>query len=282
MTQWPGAFALGHLVLQNIREGGHPAGEMRPFVGISCCLNNHGPSALPNHAASDFCVNAADRMAGAVPVLIPALGAAADIDNLLCRLDGILLTGSRSHIDPTQYGCQPNEADAPRDTARDATTLPLIRAAIARGIPVLAICRGLQELNVALGGSLHQCLKSLPGRLDHSAPVSDDIRVRAAKAHGVTLRQGGLLHQLARAATIEVNSLHHQGIDRLAPGLAVEATAPDGTIEAVRLVHGRGFALGLQWHPEFDACTDAVSQRIFEVFGDAMREQARPAVWAAD
>jgi len=255
---------------------------MRPFVGISCCLNACGPAGLPAHGASDFCVNATDRMAGAVPVLIPALGAAADIENLLGRLDGILLTGSRSHIDPGQYGCQPQDAAAPRDMARDATTLPLIRAAIARGIPVLAICRGLQELNVALGGSLHQCLKSLPGRLDHSAPVSDDIRVRAAKAHPVRLEPGGILHHLAGAAEIAVNSLHHQGIDRLAPGLAVEAVAPDGTIEAVRWVRGGGFALGVQWHPEFDACHDHVSRRIFEVFGEALRAQASPMALAAD
>lgn len=255
---------------------------MRPFVGISCCLQACGPSGLPAHGASAYCVSAIDRISGAVPVLIPALGAAADINNLLARLDGILLTGSRSHIDPSQYGSQPAEADAPRDAARDATTLPLIRAAIARGIPVLAICRGLQELNVALGGSLHQCLKSLPGRLDHSAPHTEDLRTRAAKAHPVRLTQGGLLHRLAASPAVEVNSLHHQGIDRLAPGLAIEAEAPDGTIEAVRWERGPGFALGVQWHPEFDAGEDQLSQAIFARFGEALQASAQTARLAAD
>jgi putative glutamine amidotransferase len=251
---------------------------MRPLVGLSCCIKSFGPNTLPNHAASDACARAAARLVDAVPVLLPALGEAADIETLLDRLDGILLTGSRSNVNPSHYGGAPHAEGTPEDGARDATTLPLIRAAIARGTPVLAICRGLQELNVALGGTLHQRLTDLPGRLDHSAPQTDDLERKFAKAHAVRLTEGGLLHQLAGTRDIMVNSLHNQGIDRLAPGLAVDAVAPDGTIEAVRLQHPRGWALGVQWHPEFDCATDAVSASIFSAFGQACRDHLAPAM----
>ncbi len=246
---------------------------MRRFVGISCCIKSFGPNTLPNHAAPDACVRAASDLAGAVPVLLPALGDAADIPALLTRLDGIMLTGSRSMISPSHYGGPPHHPDIPEDRARDSTTLPLIRAAIARGIPVLAICRGFQELNVALGGSLHQRLTDLPGRMNHAPTHDECLERRFAKAHSVHLTPGGLLHGLAGADAAVVNSVHYQGIDRLAPNLTVEAVAPDNTIEAVRLKHGRGFALGVQWHPETDWPNDVLSRRIFEVFGEALAGQ---------
>ena len=169
------------------------------------------------------------------------------------------------------YGGPPHADGTPEDDARDATTLPLIRAALARGVPVLAICRGLQELNVALGGTLHQRLQDMPGRLDHSAPETGTLADKIAKAHEVHLTPGGMLHQLAAARHVMVNSLHNQGIDRLGAGLVVEASAPDGTIEAVRAVAAPGLALGVQWHPEFDCGEDGFSARIFEAFGEAMR-----------
>jgi putative glutamine amidotransferase len=243
---------------------------MRRFVGISCCIKSFGPNTLPNHAAPDACVHAAAELAGAVPVLVPALGDAADIPALLARLDGILLTGSRSMVCPAHYGGPPHQPHIPEDRARDGTTLPLIRAAIARGIPVLAICRGFQELNVALGGSLHQRLTDLPGRIDHAPTHDDPLERRFAKCHPVHLTSGGLLRHLAGDDTACVNSVHYQGVDRLAPGLTVEAVAPDGTIEAIRLAHGRGFAVGVQWHPETDWQSDTLSRRIFEVFGEAL------------
>ena len=251
---------------------------MRPLVGLSCCIKSFGPNTLPNHAASDACARAAARLVDAVPVLLPALGEAADIETLLDRLDGILLTGSRSNVNPSHYGGLPHAEGTPEDCARDATTLPLIRAAIARGVPVLAICRGLQELNVALGGTLHQRLSDLPGRLDHAEPQTDDLEKKYAKSHGVTFVAGGVLHQLTGVRETVVNSLHNQGIDRLAPGLALDAIAPDGTIEAVHLVHGRGWALGVQWHPEFDCATYPVSASIFSAFGRACRDNTMPAM----
>ena len=254
---------------------------MKPLVGISCCTKLFGLYGMANHAASDTYVRATDQVVRSVPVLLPANGHACDIATLLSRLDGIILTGSRSNVQPSLYDGPPHPGDTPEDAMRDAVTLPLIRAAIAAGLPVLAICRGLQELNVALGGSLHQRLQDLPGRIDHSTPIVPSPRVRTGKAHAVRVVAGSLLHRLAGAREIAVNSLHNQGIDRLAPGLVIEGTAPDGTIEAVRVANAPGFAFGVQWHPEYDFEHDAVSRRIFEAFGQAVAERLNPAARAA-
>jgi len=246
---------------------------MKPLVGISCCRKQFGSFGSPNHAASDTYVRAVDHVVGATPVLIPANGEAADIASLLLRLDGIILTGSRSNVRPDYYEGPPHVEGTPEDEARDAVTLPLIRGAIAAGVPLLAICRGLQELNVALGGSLHQRLQDLAGHFDHSTPMQPSARLRTAKAHAVRLVPGGLIHRLAATTEIAVNSLHNQGIDVLAPGLAIEGTAPDGTIEAVHVIGAPAFAYGVQWHPEYDFETDPLSRRIFTAFGDAVRER---------
>lgn len=244
---------------------------MKPLIGISCCTKPFGVFATPNHAASDTYVRAVDQVVGGVPVLLPANGDHADIETLLSRLDGIILTGSRSNVQPSLYGGPPHPEGTPEDAMRDAVTLRLIRAALAAGVPVLAICRGLQELNVALGGTLHQRLQDLPGRLDHSTPMQPNARVRQGKAHKVQIVSGTWLHRVAGATELAVNSLHNQGIDALAPGLVVEATAPDGTIEGVRVADAPGFAVGVQWHPEYDFETDSVSRRIFAEFGEAVR-----------
>jgi putative glutamine amidotransferase len=255
---------------------------MKPLVGISCCSKSFGPNGLPNHAASDFCVRAICEVSGAVPVLLPAVGNDRDANCLLARLDGILLTGSRTHIAPRHYGGAVHDKDMPEDPARDATTLPLIRAAVARGTPIFAICRGMQELNVALGGTLFQHLPTLPGRLNHQAAKPEDATARVAPAHPVNLTPGGLLHRLTESRSIEVNSLHQQGIDRLADALCLEAVAPDGTIEAVRIVASPGFGLGVQWHPEFDAITNPISKALFGAFGEALRRVPQPELMAAD
>jgi len=254
---------------------------MKPLVGISCCTKLFGTYGMPNHAASDTYVRATDQVMDAVPVLIPANGDNADVDTLIARLDGIILTGSRSNVQPRLYQGPPHAEGTPEDAKRDATTLRLIRAAIAAGIPVFAICRGLQELNVALGGSLHQRLQDLPDRMDHSTPLHPNARLRTGKAHGVRIAPGSWLHRIAGASTIAVNSLHNQGIDRLAPGLAVEGTAPDGTIEAVRLPGASALTIGVQWHPEYDFATDALSRKLFLAFGAAVRGRSDQAL-AAD
>jgi putative glutamine amidotransferase len=253
---------------------------MKPLVGISCCMKAFGTYGMLNHAASDTYVRAVDQVVGGVAVLLPANGEAADVETLLDRLDGIILTGSRSNVAPSFYDGPAHAEGTPEDVARDKMTLPLIRGAVARGIPVLAICRGLQEMNVALGGSLHQRLQDLPGRMDHSTPINPDSRVRTGKAHSVRLTPGCWLHRLSNQAELAVNSLHNQGIDRLAPGLVVEAVAPDGTIEAVRHTQSAALAVGVQWHPEYDFPTDQVSRAIFAAFGDVMRD--RGAKLAAD
>jgi putative glutamine amidotransferase len=252
------------------------------MIGISCCVKAFGLFATPNHAASDSYVRVSLGPIGGIPVLLPAAGEAL-VPEILPRLDGLMLTGSRSNVHPTYYEGPPHAEGTPEDPQRDATTLPLIRAAIAAGLPVLAICRGFQELNVALGGSLDQRIQDLPGRLDHSTPSDQKLPgVRVGKAHAVRLAADAQLARVwaaagapFRAEAVPVNSLHNQGIARLAPRLIAEAWAPDGTIEGVRVADAPGFAMGVQWHPEYDWEHDARSRAIFEAFGRAC------AAWAA-
>jgi putative glutamine amidotransferase len=264
---------------------------MRAMIGISCCVKAFGIFATPNHAASDSYIRVTLGPIGGVPVLLPAAGEAL-VPEILPRLDGLMLTGSRSNVHPDHYQGPAHAEGTPEDVARDSTTLPLIRAAIAAGLPVLAICRGFQELNVALGGSLDQRIQDLPGRLDHSTPSDQKLpKVRTGKAHPVRLSADSQLAKIWAAAglrfrpeAVPVNSLHNQGICRIAPRLVAEAWAPDGTIEAVRVADAPGFAMGVQWHPEYDWEHDALSRTIFEVFGAACADWAagrRPEAAAA-
>jgi len=201
-----------------------------------------------------------------LPIMIPPVGLAQLA--LLDRIDGLLLPGSPSNVHPRYYEGGDSETPDSHDLDRDATTLPLIRAAIQRGLPVLAICRGLQELNVALGGTLTQRVHLLPGRLDHRGG-SGTLAERYAPKHGV--RVSGQLARIVAAAEITVNSVHGQAIDRPAEGLTIEALAPDGTIEAVGMPHAPGFVLGVQWHPEWRYAEQPASVAIFRAFGDACR-----------
>jgi putative glutamine amidotransferase len=243
-----------------------------PLIGVSACVlaQRHD-----FHAAADPYVRAVATAAGGVPVIVPSLGSLVESEALLARLDGLLLTGSPSNVEPMRYGGDPPRPDTLLDTRRDATTLPLIASVLAAGVPLLAICRGHQELNVALGGTLHQHVQELPGRADHRAPPDKPMAERYAAAHEVELVPDGALAQLVGGArTARVNSLHGQAIDRLAPRLSVEATAPDGTIEAVRVVDASGFALGVQWHPEW-LLDDPLSGGLFRAFGAAAMRYAR-------
>ncbi len=242
---------------------------MKPLIGISCCVKGFGIFNTPNHAASDSYVRVVLGPVGGVPVLLPAAGEILAAE-MLPRLDGLILTGSRSNVHPDNYEGPPHAEGTPEDPQRDSTTLPLIRAAIAAGLPLLAICRGFQELNVALGGSLDQRIQDLDGRMDHSTPSDQRFpRVRTAKAHSMRLVPGSYFSRLAGADSIPVNSLHNQGVRRLAPRLEAEGWAPDGTVEAVRVKDATGYAYGVQWHPEYDWQQDPVSRRIFESFGEA-------------
>lgn len=241
-----------------------------PLIGISACLREDGRYTW--HSVAEQYVRAAARIG--VPVLIPALGAETDFATLIDRLDGLVLTGSASNVEPLHYDGIASRPGTQHDRARDATTLPLIRRAIDAGLPLIALCRGHQELNVALGGTLHQHVHELPGRANHRAPSDLPNAQRYAPSHPVTLTPGGMLAGLAGAPRALVNSLHAQAIDRLAPGLAVEAMSDDGVIEAVRVADAPDFALGVQWHPEWSADSDSFSRAIFTAFQAALRRRA--------
>jgi putative glutamine amidotransferase len=213
--------------------------------------------------------------ADALPLIIPSLAEELRLDDLLGRLDGILFTGSPSNVEPRHYAGTPSSPGTLHDPARDATTLPLIRKAVQAGIPVLGICRGFQEMNVAFGGTLHQKVHEVAGYSDHRDDESQPLEVQYGPAHDVILESGGMLRALSGSDRLLVNSLHSQGIDRLGPGLAVEARAPDGLIEAFHVSNAPRFAVAVQWHPEWQATSNPFSKALFAAFGLASRERAQ-------
>ncbi len=247
--------------------------DPRPLVGVTACLRREEHYAV--HRVVDKYVDAVVDGADAVPLIVPALGERLDPDALLAGLDGILVTGSPSNVDPRHYGGPPPPVDELLDPARDATVLPLIRRALDLGVPLLAICRGIQELNVALGGTLHPRLHQVPGRRDHRADKRRPWPERYEPVHRVRILPGGVLARLFDGDILEVNSLHGQGLDRLAPGLRVEAVAEDGTVEAVSVERARAFALAVQWHPEWRVREKPDHLRLFRAFGEAARCRAR-------
>src|SRR3954470_18244124 len=225
------------------------------------------------HAALDTYLKAV-ALAGAAPLLLPSLGDALDLPAILSRVDGVLLTGSRSNVHPAHYGEEPSERHEPYDQDRDATTLKLIPLAIEMGVPLFAICRGFQELNVALGGSLITEAQERPGSLDHRAPLGLSNDERFKLIHDVNFETDSRLAKLLGARCIRVNSVHRQVLGRLSPRLVVEARAPDGTIEAVRVGDASAFAYGVQWHPEYWAASDPASGTLFRAFAAAARERS--------
>lgn len=240
----------------------------RPIVLVPACVNQIGSH--PYHTAQLKYVAAVADGARCAPLIVPALGAATDIEALLAIADGVMLTGSPSNVDAALYGEALLDASLPLDPARDATTLPLIRAAIQRGVPLLAVCRGFQEVNVALGGTLHQAVHDVAGMADHREQKSQTLEQQYAPSHRVLLESGGRMAQILGGVTeIMVNSLHGQGINRLAPSLAVEARADDGLVEAYRVADATGFALAVQWHPEWRFAENPDSIKLFSAFGEA-------------
>lgn len=242
-----------------------------PLIGVTACRQQLGK--YSSHTAGDKYVEAAG-FAG-IPLILPALNTPVEPEQLLAQLDGLLFTGSPSNVEPRHYNGMPSAEGTAHDVFRDRNTLPLLRAAIAQGVPVLCICRGFQELNVALGGSLHQRVHELPGYLDHREPQSEALADQYAPQHAVSVQPGGLLDSLGLSPGFEVNSLHSQGIDRLASDLRAEALAPDGLVEAVSLPGTPGFVLGVQWHPEWAFLDNPVSLRLFEAFRQACQAHAR-------
>lgn len=242
----------------------------RPVVGVIADVRPIDGQDF--HMGQDKYLRALWGAAEVFPVVIPSFGDAIDPAALADGLDGLLLTGCVSNVEPWRYGGSAEPPCEPYDPARDATTLPLIPTALDAALPILAVCRGFQELNVALGGSLHPRLHELSGRMDHRSDHHKSLAEQYAPVHKVALTAGGKLSELASGeAEIMVNSLHWQGIDRLADRLAIEATASDGTIEGIRVKDAPGFVLGVQWHPEWEAMRSPFSRALFGAFGNAVR-----------
>lgn len=242
----------------------------RPIVIVPACSRQLG--AHLSHTVQMKYVDAVLSAANCMPLVLPAFGARTDWESVLACADGVMLTGSPSNVHPSHFDEDVHNPALPLDPERDATTLPLLRAALKRGIPVLAICRGFQEINVGLGGSLYQAVQEVPGMMDHREPKDQPLEQQYAPRHALNVLPGGCLEQiLGEAGRIEVNSLHGQGVNRLAPGLRIEARADDGLIEAFSVENSAGFNLAMQWHPEWQPLQNPVSKKIFAAFGQACR-----------
>jgi putative glutamine amidotransferase len=242
--------------------------KSRPIVGLVCNREAAGDHFVQN-MAEQYAVAVRDG-AGAMPLLIPSLIPPLAAAELLDGCDGFLFSGHESNVGPQLYGAAPLDGDDRRDPARDDLALALIRAAAAAGKPFFCICRGFQEMNVAFGGTLHQRVHEVAGRLDHRERPDDPRAVQWGPAHAVTLAPGGVLEAMVGERRFMVNSLHGQGIDALAPPLAAEAFAPDGQIEAAALRGSAGFALGVQWHPEWQWQQSKTARAIFAAFARAL------------
>lgn len=240
----------------------------KPLVIVPCCVKDIGFH--PYFAVQVKYVEAVLTGAGCMPLILPSLGEAVEWETILAVADGVMLTGSPSNVHPSHFGQDVHDTSLPLDPRRDATTLPLIRAVLKRGIPLLAICRGTQEINVALGGSLHQAVQEVPGMRDHRDDANLPLDVQYGPAHHVHIEPGGILAQiLGDVDRIMVNSLHGQGVDRPAEGVRIEARADDGLIEAFSVTWAKAFNLALQWHPEWRIAENPESMKIFAAFGAA-------------
>lgn len=243
----------------------------KPLVLVPACNRMVGEH--PFHIAGKKYIDAV-RLAGCLPLVVPA-SSEEELDELLNLADGVLMTGSPSNVHPSHFGEEVHNPALPLDPDRDAWTLPLVPKALARGVPLFAICRGFQEVNVALGGSLHQAVQEQEGLADHRAPPEQPPEIAYAEQHEVQVLPGGRLAELLGERQISVNSLHGQGVKALAPGLRVEAVAPDGLVEAFSAPTARGFSLAVQWHPEWLAASNPVSMAMLTAFGAACRERQR-------
>ena len=243
----------------------HSTSPAKPVVLVPACNRMMGQH--PFHVAGKKYIDAV-RLAGCQPLVVPSVEPG-EIDALLDLADGIFLTGSASNVHPSHFGEDVYDTSLPLDPERDDWTLPLIPRALERGIPLFAICRGFQEANVALGGSLHQAVQEVAGQFDHRGAKDGTAEEQYAQAHDVKVLPGGTLARVLGEAHFEVNSVHGQGVNRLAAGLRVEAVAPDGLVEAFSVDAASGFNLCVQWHPEWQAANNPVSMRLFRAFGVA-------------
>ncbi len=242
----------------------------RPVIGI---IGNHSllDGTYPAYTSGEMNMAAISCVAEAMPLVVPPHPDFIDLRELLEVCDGFLLTGGRPNVHPEEYGEEPTEAHGDFDRARDAITLPLVRECVRRGQPILGICRGFQEMNVAMGGSLHPEIRELPGRMNHRMPPEGTLDEKFALRHKVTVSQGGPFHALFGATEVMTNTLHGQGIKTTGPRIVVDGHAEDGTPEALYIKDAPGFAMAVQWHPEYQAARDPVSRPLFQAFGAAAR-----------
>ena len=253
----------------------------KPIVGI--VANAH----LINdqywiQGSSRMNVEAVADAADAMPLIIPSLPERLELDDILAACDGFLLTGGRPNVHPEEYGHEPTDAHGDFDRDRDGMALPLIRSCVDRGQPILGVCRGFQEFNVAMGGTLHPEIRDLPGRMNHRMPPEGTIEEKFAYRHPIKMISGSPFIDLFRSDEIMVNSLHGQGIEEPGPRVIIDGTAPDGTPEAITIKNAPGFAMAVQWHPEYKATEDPVSKPLFAAFGNALRDWLRGVPLAAE
>ena len=239
----------------------------KPLIGISTCFEKQG--AHYYHQAGDKYIAAISNVFNGLPLLIPAIGSKIHRQKLLESLDGILFTGSYSNIEPHHYGGPESDDGTKHDPKRDATMLPLIKDAVDFGVPILAICRGFQEMNVAMGGSLHQKIHRVSDMMDHREDSTLDLDGQYGFAHKISITPHGILDQISDDKKPWVNSVHWQGINQLGNGLTVEATSQDGLVESFSVTDSPSFALAVQWHPEWQVMKTPFYKSIFEKFGDA-------------
>lgn len=246
----------------------------RPVVGI---IGNHHliNDQYAAHAGGAMNSEAVATVSDCIPLLIPADPRYVSVAELMDTCDGFLLTGGRPNVHPSEYGEEETEAHGAFDRARDAITLPLVRACVETGQPFFGICRGFQEVAVAMGSTLHPEIRDIPGRMNHRMPPDGTLEEKFALRHKVTFTEGGVFHRLMGASEVMTNTLHGQGVTTAGKRFIIDGYAPDGTPEAAYIEGAQGFTLSVQWHPEWDAANDPVSRPLFTAFGDAVRAWAQ-------
>ena len=243
--------------------------KRKPVVGIisnSFLIDDQ----YPVQFAGKMNVEAIAEVTGALPMIVPSLPQCVDIREIMNVCDGFLLTGGRPNVHAEEYGHEHTDAHGAFDRDRDRVVLPLIRACIDIGQPILGLCRGFQEFNVAMGGTLHPEIRDIPGRMNHRMPPDGTVEEKFAHRHVVHLSSGSPFSHIFGSDEVLVNSLHGQGIEKPGSRVVVDGYAPDGTAEAISIENASGFALAVQWHPEFNAANDLVSRPLFEAFGEAL------------
>lgn len=253
----------------------------KPVVGIVANTKLINDT-YPSQTVGNMNVEALARVAGAVPLIVPALPDCIDFDVVMRLCDGFMLTGGRPNVHPEEYGHEPTEAHGTFDRGRDHVALRLIRACVEQGQPILGICRGFQEFNVAMGGTLHPEIRDLPGRMNHRMPPDGTLEEKFALRHTVRLVPNSPFIRIFGADEVLVNSLHGQGIEAPGARIVIEGHAPDGTPEAITVKDAPGFAMAVQWHPEYNAQTDPVSKPLFEAFGAALQAWKQGITLAAE